>query len=272
MIKASFGLSHEPFHRDAITLLQQQQTIADILHIQAQHGGFAVVIGAPGLGKTTLREHLETSAHSGTDRGQTIVASFSRTLHTYTQLLAQLAAALKLDCPTSKLETELIKTAFDIHRSGKSLYLIIDEAHLIDTTHLRKLRLLFERFPKRHLLVLLGHPELLLNLSLLPNSDIKQRITYSATLLPLSDDHLAHFIQSELSAAGLGANTFNDGALQLILRNAAGNLRLARNLCHSSLVQACLEQTRHVLTSHVNNVLIQPHWRSHDQLFKGHIK
>ena len=272
MIKATFGLTHEPFHRAEITLLPQQQAIAEILHIHAQHGGFIVIIGAPGLGKSVLREHLEASVERGPLRGQAVIATFSRTLHTYTQLLAQLAASLKLNCAPSQLETELIKTAFAIHRERKTLYTVIDEAHLIDIIALRKLRLLFERFPKNHLLVLLGQPELMLQLSLLPNADIKQRITHSATLLPLTDEQLNAFINQELSACGLGSNTFDEAALALILRNAQGNLRLTRHLCHGSLLQACIVGERHVLTSHVNNVLIQPHWRSHDQLIKGQVK
>jgi MSHA biogenesis protein MshM len=275
MIKASFGIKHEPFHRLEPTLLAQQKDIVDILHVQAQHGGFAVIIAAPGLGKTILREHLENTAERGSERGKTIVASFSRTLHTYQQLINQLAASLKIDlsnAPKHALETELIKTAFTIAREGKTLYILIDEAHLIDITSLRKLRLLFERFPKRHLLVLLGQPELMLSLSLLPNLDIKQRITYSAALLPLIDDHLKQWIDSELNAAGLGANTFDPAAIELILRNASGNLRLTKNLSHGSLIQACLNHERHVTTTHVNNVLIQPHWRTHDQLIKGQSK
>ena len=129
-------------------------------------------------------------------------------------------------------------------RDGKTLYSVIDEAHLIDITALRKLRLLFERFPRKHLLVLLGQPELLHALSLLPNADIKTRITYSAHLLPLTDEHLRDWIGAELAAVRLGANTFDDAATELILRNAQGNLRLTRHLCHGSLIEACRDSKR----------------------------
>ncbi len=268
MIKATLGLTREPFQRIDAPLLPQQQRIADILHIHAQHGGFAVVIGAPGVGKTVLREHLEQRA----ERGDAVVATLSRTLHTYLNLLQQLADTLKLDAPQKQLEAELIKTAFGHVRERKTLYIVIDEAHLLDITALRKLRLLFERFPKSHLLVLLGQPELLHHLALLPNADIKSRITYSASLLPLSDADLRNWIGTELDAVRLGANTFDDAAIELILRNAQGNLRLTRHLCHGSLIEACRDGKRQVSISHVNDVLIQPHWRSHEQLIKGQVK
>lgn len=268
MIKATLGLTHEPFHRTDPPLLPQQQRIADILHIHAQHGGFAVVLGAPGVGKTVLREHLEQRA----ERGDAVVASLSRTLHTYLNLLAQLADALKLDAPAKQLEAQLIQTAYAHVRERKTLYLVIDEAHLLDICALRKLRLLFERFPKKHLLVLLGQPDLLHHLALLPNADIKSRITYLATLLPLTDVDLRDWIGAELDAVRLGANTFDDAALELIARNAQGNLRLTRHLCHGSLIQACRDGKRQVSITHVNDVLIQPHWRSHEQLIKGQVQ
>ena len=109
-------------------------------------------------------------------------------------------------------------------------------------------------------------------LTLLPNADIKTRITYSANLLPLTDEHLREWISAELAAVRLGANTFDDAATELIARSAAGNLRLARHLCHGSLIEACRDSKRQVSISHVNDVLIQPHWRSHEQLIKGQIR
>lgn len=63
MIRATLGLAHEPFHRSDAALLAQQQRIADTLHVHAQDGGFAVILGAPGVGKTVLREHIEQHAN-----------------------------------------------------------------------------------------------------------------------------------------------------------------------------------------------------------------
>jgi len=76
------------------------------------------------------------------------------------------------------------------------------------------------------------------------------------------------YIQSELDAVKMGANTFDDSAIELIVRSVQGNLRLCRNLCFGSLVEACRENKKIVTISHVNNVLVQPHWRSHEALIK----
>ena len=143
---------------------------------------------------------------------------------------------------------------------------------MLDVAILRKLRLLFERFPRKHSLVLLGHPELMFRLSMMCNEDIKSRISYSRQMLPLHDDDLAKFIIAELAAVGLGANTFDEAAVQVVLRAVQGNLRLCANLCYASLLAACLDHQRIVAVSHVNSALQQPHWRSHEALLKQQVK
>lgn len=264
MIKSTLGLTREPFCRADAPLLAQQTIAVDMIRIHAQHGGFSVIVGAPGVGKSAIRAHLE---QWGKQR-DTVVASFTQTMHSYRPVLRQLAESLQLAAPANALEKELIKAAWHHAQAHKTLYTVIDEAHLLDIDILRKLRLLFERFPAKHNLVLLGHPELMQRLTLLCNEDIKSRISYSQQLLPLNDIDLANFITAELAAVGLGAHTFDEGALQVITRAVQGNLRLCQNLCYASLVAACMDGQRNCSVSHVNAALVQPHWRSHDALLK----
>ncbi len=264
MIKSVLGLTQEPFHRHEHVLLSQQKQIFDIIKIHSQQGGFSVVVGETGVGKSVLREHIEGLQN---ERDVTVV-SCSQTLHTYFNILKQLAESFKIEVSLNQLEKELIKSAFAHIRERKTLYTLIDEAHLLDMSVLRKLRLLFERFPKKHNLVLFGQRDLLYYLSLNVNQDIKSRITYSATIARLNDDDLAAYIGKELEAVRLGINTFGSAAIELIVRSAQGNLRLCRNLCYGSLIEAVRETRKEVTISHVNAVLVQPHWRSHDELIK----
>lgn len=150
------------------------------------------------------------------------------------------------------------------------MYIVIDEAHLLQMEVLRKLRLLFECFPKKHNLILLGQPDLLHYLSLNINQDIKSRITFSQIIKPLND--LEQYIIKELTAAKMGINTFDSGSIEVILRAANGNLRLCRNLCYARLIETCRETEKMVTITHVNQVLVQPHWRSHDELIKAQVK
>ncbi len=66
----------------------------------------------------------------------------------------------------------------------------------------------------------------------------------------------------------MGINTIDEGALQLAVRAAEGNLRLCRNLCLASLIEAARDSKKIVTPNHVNQVLMQPHWRSHEDLIK----
>lgn len=267
MIKSIHATTKEPFSRSSLTLLSQQKQIFDIIKIHAQQGGFSVVIGEPGVGKSVLREHIETLEN---ERDITVV-SCSRTLHTYWQILAQLADSFKIDVPEKALEKELITCAYNHIKERKTLYILIDEAHLIEMQVLRKLRLLFERFPKKHNLVLFGQRDLLHYLSLNVNQDIKSRITYSANINRQNNEDMERYIVKELEAVRMGINTFNEGAMELIIRSAQGNLRLCRNLCYASLIDAATQAQKIVTIAHVNSVLIQPHWRSHDELIKQQI-
>ena len=70
----------------------------------------------------------------------------------------------------------------------------------------------------------------------------------------------------------MGINTFDKGALQLIVRSAEGNLRLCRNLCLASLIEAARETKKVVTNTHANHVLTQPHWRSHEELIKQQVR
>lgn len=268
IIQNSFGITQAPFQRSKPDLLEAQQAILDIISIHAQHGGFSIIIGQPGVGKSTLRAHIEQLSENKENE----VISMSQTLHTYGKIIKQLALSMKVDAPEKQLEKELIQTAYKHIRDRKTLYTLIDEAHLLDMTTLRKLRLLFDKYPPKHNLVLFGQPELLHSLAMNVNADLKSRITYSVNLLPLNDHDLEQYIHRELEAVKLGINTFDDSAIELIIRNAQGNLRLCRNLCYGSLIEACRENKQIVTIRHVNDVLIQPHWRSHEQLIQQQVR
>ena len=267
MIRATLGLSKEPFLSD-FSLLKAQQDIADILHIQAQHGGLSVVLGEPGVGKTVLREHIEIL----NEEKDCIVASLSMTMHSYLQIIGHLAHVLNIEVTLNTIEKALIEHAQKYAQERKKFFILIDEAHLLAMNVLRKLRLLFDRFPKRYNLILLGQPSLMQSLSMTINEDLKSRITFSARLLPLNEDDLQTHILQQLEKVNLSANTFDDNALELITRHVQGNLRLCRNLCYGALLAACREGKKIVTTHHVNSVLIQPHWRTYDELISMQIR
>ena len=131
----------------------------------------------------------------------------------------------------------------------------------MDMHTLRKLRLLFEDFPKNHNIILAGQPQLLHNMALKVNEDIKSRVTYSTILKKLNPDDMETFILRELDTVGLPHNTFTEDALSLIIRSCDGILRKVRNLCLSCMIEAVRSRKKTIGIDNVNRVLIQPHWR-----------
>jgi type II secretory pathway predicted ATPase ExeA len=260
MIRAHFGLDQNPFSQDNLSLLAHQQEIFDTLRVHCQQGGLCVVVGDPGTGKSVLKHALVNH-----DPKRLITPVVNRTLHTYHSVLRILCQAFQIDTDGRdfRCEKRLIEEAHRINHAGKMLAPIIDDAHLIDVHDLRRLRLLFEDFPKNHNLVLVAQPGLLTSLALSPNEDIRSRVTYSVLVPKLAPDDMHAFICKQLDKVALAHSTFTPDALSLIVRASEGVLRRARNLCLAALLEAVRDRTRSVDLKQVNRVLLQPHWRQH---------
>lgn len=258
MIRSHFGLTRNPFDHDAVSLLPHQQETFDVLRVHAQQGGLCLVLGEPGTGKSVLKHALVSH-----DQKRMITPVINRTLHTYHNTLRILCEAFQIefDGRDHHCERLLVQEAFRLHRTGKLLVPIIDDAHLMQAECLRKLRLLFEDFPRSHNLVLIGQPPLMQSLALSINEEIRSRVTYSVLLPRLAPETIERFILDQFDAAGLAHNIFTLDALALVVRASEGLLRRTRNLCLAALIETVRDQTRTVDLKHVNKVLVQPHWR-----------
>ncbi len=263
MIRSFYGLTENPFSCENLTLLPAQQEIHDTLSVHNNQGGFCLVMGMPGTGKTVIKEFLQENTSK-----QTLIVSIARTLHTYTNTIKILCQAFHIDFSACnfKCEKKLIEEALALKRQGKNIVMIIDEAHWMEIPTLRRLRLLFEEFPKNHNVILIGQPELLNSINLSVNQDIKSRVTYSVITKRLNPDDMKAFILAELDRIKLGHNTFTDDALELIVRSSDGILRRTKNLCLSCMLEAVRLRAKTIGIDTVNRVLIQPHWRKEQDL------
>jgi MSHA biogenesis protein MshM len=259
MIRSHFGLTHMPFDASRAELLNHQQTVLEMLVVHAQQGGLCLVLGEPGTGKSAIKTALQDR-----DPKRMVTPVVNRTLHTYSNTLRILCAAFQVEYDgalDSRAERRLVEQAFKLHQSGKMIVPIIDDAHLMPQESLRRLRLLFEDFPRSHNLVLLGQPHLMYALSLTINEEIRCRVTYSVVLSKLGPDDIHAFLLDQFDRAGLGHNVFSEDALALTVRSSDGVIRRARNLALGALVEAVRDRQRTVDLKQVNAVLMQPHWR-----------
>jgi len=259
MISAYFGTKQAPFETDTELkneLLPHQKECYTRVQEQAFLGGFSVVIGEPGTGKTIFKQALTQLSNKSW-------VVINRAISTWMSFLSLLAQALELEvnnrAPT--MEKKIIAEARKLNQRGKSLLFIIDDAHLVPQDTLKKIRLLLEDFPRNHNLVLIGQNELLTLLRMRENEEILSRITNSAEFKPLSPQDVVGFIHRELDRCGLPHNTFTHEAINLITKASGGNLRATKNLCVGSMVEAIRQQTKIIDLKEINKVLDQPHWR-----------
>lgn len=258
MIRAFYGIDKSPFSSEDIELLTHQQEVFDILEVHSHQGGLCLLMGEPGCGKSVIKDAVRAQ-----DGKLIQVVHIGRTMHTYFNTIKILCHGFKVEPQGTSfaLEKRLIEEAYNLKHIGKTLIVIIDDAHLMEMQTLRKLRLLFEDFPKSHNLILVGQPYLIQNISLAVNNDIKSRVTYSTILPKLAPDDMENFILGQLDKAGLPHNTYTQEALSLIVRSCDGILRKTRNLCLSCMVEALRRQKKTIDIDNVNSVLIQPHHR-----------
>lgn len=262
MIRSHFGLELDPFADPKPPLLAHQKEIFEIIKVHAQQGGLCIVMGEPGTGKSVIKQAIINH-----DPKRMITPAIARTLHTYSNTLQILCEAfgIEVNGRDTRREKLLIEAGWKINHDGKMLVPIIDDAHLMDLDCLRKLRLLFEDFPKNHNLVLIAQASLMHKLRLIVNEDIRSRITYSVHVPRLNPEDILAFILAQFDRVKLAHNVLSDDAMELIVRSSEGVLRRTRNLCISALLETVRDRKQVVGLDQVNRVLMQPHWRKdHD--------
>jgi len=262
MIRSHFGLEQNPFDEHKPALLSHQKEIFETLKVHAHQGGLCIIMGEPGTGKSVIKQAIIDH-----DPKRMITPAIARTLHTYSNTLQILCESfgIEVNGRDTRREKLLIEAGWKVNADGKMLVPIIDDAHLMDVECLRKLRLLFEDFPKNHNLVLIAQTSLMHKLRLTVNEDIRSRITYSVNVPRLNPDDIRSFIFAQLDRIKLGHNAFGEDAVELIVRSSEGILRRTRNLCISAMLETVRDRKQVVGLEQVNRVLMQPHWRKdHD--------
>jgi len=98
MIRSYFGIANTPFGMEKHTLLPHQAAEMEVLKVHASMGGLCLVMGIPGTGKTVLKTALQELSGK-----RMLVATISRTLHTYVNTVKILCEAFKIDyCSSSE--------------------------------------------------------------------------------------------------------------------------------------------------------------------------
>ena len=153
-----------------------------------------------------------------------------------------LLTELGVDCPSPLKSRQLMalqQKLLQNRAKGQPSLLIVDEAQRLSPELLEEIRLLLNlETPREKLLEIIaaGQPELWEILRRPEFRQLKQRVSYSCKLKPLSMDELRKYLHHRLARAGLRKQTlFPEATIHAIYEYTQGIPRLVNTLCDNSL-------------------------------------
>ncbi|MFK8050198.1 MAG: AAA family ATPase [Halioglobus sp.] len=243
-----FGLSEAPFSiavnpRYLFMSARHRDALAHLLYGVGAGGGFILLTGEVGTGKTTINRCLLEQLPQDTD-----IAIILNPALNAMELLATACDELNIDYdsenPTLKTLTDKLHAYLvENHRKGRSTVLMIDEAQHLDFEVLEQIRLLtnLETNTQKLLqIILIGQPELVELLNRPELRQLNQRITARYNLEPLNLQETAAYIRHRLQVAGLapGRELFPASVVRGIYKRTRGIPRLINVLCDRILLGA----------------------------------
>jgi general secretion pathway protein A len=243
-----FGLSEPPFSiavnpRYLFMSAQHRDALAHLLYGVGSGGGFILLTGEVGTGKTTLNRCLLEQLPDNTD-----IAIILNPALSAVELLATVCDELAIEYPRG---TDSLKVLTDaLHQfllanyaSDRRTVLMIDEAQHLNFDVLEQIRLLTNlETDERKLLqiILIGQPELGAILARPELRQLNQRITARFNLTALSADEVRVYVNHRLQIAGLAENRalFSDSALREVYRLTDGIPRLINLVCDRAMMGA----------------------------------
>lgn len=243
-----FGLNEAPFSiavnpRYLFMSARHRDALAHLLYGVGEGGGFVLLTGEVGTGKTTIIRSLLEQLPENTD----IAMVFNPALNAG-ELLGTVCD--ELGVPYLQ-DTNSLKTLTDSlhhfllrnHARGRHTVLLIDEAQHLQFDVLEQIRLLtnLETNTRKLLqIILVGQPELRDLLNRPELRQLSQRITARYQLKPLSPEETDAYIRHRLQVAGLPANQtlFPTYVVKAVFRASRGIPRIINVLCDRMLLGA----------------------------------
>ena len=249
MYNEYFGFSEAPFSiapdpRYLFMSERHREALAHLLYGLKIDGGFVLLTGEVGTGKTTVCRCLLEQVPDNCD----IAFIFNPKLTTI-ELLSTICEELHIAVPSSRLSVKVFVDLINFHllesnaRDRKTV-LIVDEAQNLSNEVLEQLRLLTNlETNQRKLLqiILLGQPELRERLADVDMRQLAQRIVARYHLEPLSRPEVGAYVGHRLSVAGARHGLFPAEVLERLYRLSRGTPRLINVICDRALLGAYVE-------------------------------
>lgn len=247
---AWFGLKSFPFDknlktRDVIETEPFKEATARLNYIK-RRGGIMLLTGDPGVGKTLVLRHYVDNLNENLFKPYyTPLSTLSRA-----DMLYHLNRLLGLPQRVTKsaVYTQIQKAILESRETlGKTIFLVIDEAHLLQTGPLEELRLLtnfkmdsYDPF----ILILSGQSDLRRILEFSIMEPLNQRIAISYHMPALTTEETKLYITHHLKLAGAKEPLLDDNALETVHQVSFGIPRRIGTIVEQALTYAMFDNKR----------------------------
>ncbi len=244
-----FGFAEAPFSiapdpRYLYMTRSHQEALAHLLYGVNGDGGFVLLTGEVGAGKTTVCRCLLEQIPETCD-----VAYIFNPRLTVEELLSTICAELGITYPTGNTSIKVFVDCINAHlldanARGRHTVLIIDEAQNLSADVLEQMRLLTNlETNQRKLLqiILLGQPELAQMLQRPAMRQLAQRIVARYHLGPLSKPEVAAYVRHRLAVAGSERQLFPEALMGRLYRLSNGVPRVINVICDRALLGAYVQ-------------------------------
>jgi MSHA biogenesis protein MshM len=254
-----FGLKQPPFRitpdTDFFFEGGNRGAVLEALIYAITHGeGIVKVTGEVGSGKTMLCRVLQSRLPPRVETVYLANPSVSPD-----EILHAIGFELQLPIGRDASRLEVMHALNEYllakHAEGRQVVVFVEESQGMPIATLEEIRLLSNLETRQHKLlqiVLFGQPELDANLRKSEIRQLRERITHSFSLSPLSPDEVRDYLTFRLRAAGYhGPDLFSPRVVRYLAQATGGLTRRINIVADKALLAAFAENTHNVSLKHV---------------------
>ena len=237
--EAPFSISPDP--RYLYLTESHREALAHLLYGVSSQGGFVLLTGEIGAGKTTVCQCLLEKLPENTEVAY-IINPKLEPWEFFATVCDELNVSYPQGARNLKSYTDrLQKHLLDAHSDGRNTVLIVDEAQNLDIDlieHLRLLTNLETREKKLLQIMLIGQPELRDKIAQPELRQMAQRITARFHLGPLKKNEISGYVRHRLDVAGTNRMIFDNACIQQLWSLTEGVPRLINVICDRAMLGA----------------------------------
>jgi type II secretory pathway predicted ATPase ExeA/tetratricopeptide (TPR) repeat protein len=252
MYRSHYNLRERPFEISTDTRFlwmgeKHKEALAMLKYGVLARKGFLLLTGDVGTGKTTLVNALLESLNE-----DTLVANITNPLLEPLDFFNFIAASFGMQERFDNKVDFLLRFAEFLRQedaAGKNVLLILDEAHRFSKDLLEQFRLLSNiELPERKLInmFLVGQNEFNRTLMSTDCRALRQRITLTYNIKPLSEAETLEYIRYRLKVAGTEEEIFHRKAVGEVYLFSQGYPRLINILCDHALLTGFVRQAKKI--------------------------